>query len=244
MLRLLSTLGADLTATTPAPVTATVSSLTQAANVRVDCVVVQQDAVPYNNLSGTLNWNDGSPPAVYTGAGTLVVDSTRALAVGSYVVNLSASNCEVPVAQQLSVNFPVSVAVVTRMVPTVPLIYGPILPKDSGYPNSQQWSFDTGTDLEVIVSSLKGLLTTHKGERVMLPEYGTNLRGILFEFQSPGIVVMCQQEIVDALTKWEPRVTLDALTVTETAPREVTVSAVFTSRLNQQQFPLAVTFNV
>ena len=248
MLQLLNAQGDDLVALPPPTARITVPSLTTAANVRIDCLLVQADAVPYNRLTGTLDWNDGSRPIVYTGTtyngtGTIALDVRRSLHAGTYIVHFEASNYEVPVSESLSANFPVQVVVASGAV-SVPIVYGPILPKDQGYPNSEQWNFNRGSDLEIIVSSLKMLLMTNKGERIMLPEYGTNLRLLLFEFQSPGIVSMCQQEIIDATTKWEPRAALNFLTVDKTGDREVTVNALFTSKLNQQQFPLSLPFTV
>jgi len=87
------------------------------------------------------------------------------------------------------------------------------------------------------------LLTTTKGERVMQPEYGTNLRLILFELQTTGIEGLVQQEIVDALTRWEPRVGLQFLVVEKTGEREVTVNATFVSKLNQRDFMIPMVFN-
>jgi phage baseplate assembly protein W len=76
----------------------------------------------------------------------------------------------------------------------------------------------------------------------MQPEYGTNLKLILFELETTGIESMVQQEIIDATTRWEPRVTLQFLTVEKTGDRSITVNATFISKLNQQDFMIPMVF--
>jgi len=124
------------------------------------------------------------------------------------------------------------------------LIYGPILPKDEGYPNTSQWNFDRGTDLEILASSLKMLLLTRQGERIMEPDYGTRLHSLLFLPQTSGFESVVQHEITEALTRWEPRVELRYFQVEKTGDREIKVTATFASRLNQSEFVLPLTFNL
>lgn len=242
MFQIVNQQGVDLSVTPPLPVSLSVQSATTLTTVSVNGTLLQDDAVPFNNLSGTINWNDGTQPVVFSGSGTVVINSSHELTAGQYIINLTANNYEVP-PEVLTVNYAVEIAVIGLPV-TVPIVFGPILPKDSGFPNAQQWNFNTSTDTDIIASSIKMLLTTNIGERVMLPNYGTNLRAILFEFQSPGIVAMCQQEIIRATTQWEPRALLTLLTVEQTGENEITVTALFTSKLNQQQFSVQVPFTL
>ena len=242
MLQLLSPDGVDLTQFPPQLVAVSVPAVNATSSVRIECSAVQNDAVAFNQLCATLNWNDGTLPVVFNSASPLSLDVSRILRPGSYIIQLEVSDFELPTPQKLTVNFPVDINVTARFMAGPPVVYGPIMPKDAGYPNPRQWDFNRGTDLDIVTSSLKMLLTTSKGERIMLPEYGTNLRLLLFDFQSPGTATMCQQEIIDALTKWEPRADLVALNMNQTAAREVTLQLIFTSKLNQQQFPLAIAF--
>jgi len=210
----------------------------------IQCRVIEDDGMPFNYVTGTLNWNDGSLPIVYNGttAGTLTIDTYRNLQPGDYTVNVQAHNYAAPVPDTVGVNFTVIVKPLNTLPETTPIIYGPILPKDTGFPNPDQWNFNRGEDIEMLASSVKMLLTTSKGERVMQPEYGTNLRLILFELQTSGIEGLVQQEIVDALTRWEPRVTLQFLTVERNGDREITVQASFVSKLNQRDFNIPMVF--
>ena len=54
--------------------------------------------------------------------------------------------------------------------------------------------------------NLLNLLMTMKGERYMLPEYGTNLRKVLFETGDNDILSATQSIITDAIAMWMPLV--------------------------------------
>jgi phage baseplate assembly protein W len=221
-----------------------------AANIQ--CLLIEDSALPVDYITGTLYWDDGSLPVVYNGtsAGTIVIDATRNLQPGQYVARVEAHNyavipedCGRPHWNTVSVNFGFYVQPIDKQPVKTPLIYGPILPKDTGYPNQDQWNWNRGEDIEILASSVKMLLTTRKGERIMQPGYGTNLHAILFELQTTGIETLVQQEIVDALVLWEPRVSLRSILVERTAERDVTVTADFVSKLNQRDFTIPMTFN-
>lgn len=61
-------------------------------------------------------------------------------------------------------------------------------------------------DLEDIYQSIHNILNTEKGERLFLPEFGTNIQQYLFElltFDTERLMIL---EITDALDRWEPRI--------------------------------------
>jgi phage baseplate assembly protein W len=62
-----------------------------------------------------------------------------------------------------------------------------------------------------IHSNLKNLLSTHKGERIMNPDFGTNLRKILFEQENIESSVI--EEIEIAVEQWMNYVILDNIKV-------------------------------
>ncbi len=243
-LRISSLDGVDLIELPPEPAkVATYPPL--GGTVRIACLVIEDGTLPADYVAGTIYWNDGSRPVVYNGtsAGTITIDSTKVLPPGDYTVRVEGHNYRTPVWDTVSANFQVRVSPVTNLTPQIPIVFGPILPKDDGYPNPAQWNFNRGEDIEILASSVKMLLTTAKGERIMLPEYGTNLRLILFELQSNGVEGLVQQEITDALTKWEPRVNLEFLTVERTGERAVTVYTTLSSKLDHQNFAIPLVFN-
>jgi phage baseplate assembly protein W len=243
MVKITDLSGQDLSVSPPSTANLAVTSAVQSSSVRVECLIIENGTLPVSRLSGTLDWNDGSRPVVYTGDGTLSIDASRKLRPGSYLISVQGHNYAADDGTVVSVNFPVFISIATGALTATPIVFGPILPKDVGFPNAEQWSFDSGSDIEILASSVKMLLTTTKGERIMLPEYGTNLRLMLFEFQGPGLENMIRQEISDAITTWEPRVSLLGLDANKTGEREITVSATFVSKLNQQNFSLELPFS-
>lgn len=71
------------------------------------------------------------------------------------------------------------------------------------------------TTREQIFSNLKNLLLTAKGERYFLPDFGTNIRGVLFEniVDEDTFVSRLKGEIQDAVKTWMPFLLIDQLTV-------------------------------
>jgi phage baseplate assembly protein W len=68
--------------------------------------------------------------------------------------------------------------------------------------------FTTRTTREVIRSSLQMILHTRLGERVMLPEFGSRLKELVFEQNDDVLVGLARTYIVDAIRRWERRVEL------------------------------------
>jgi phage baseplate assembly protein W len=216
------------------------------AYVQVAAVVHEDDtALPQRNVSASLDWNDGSAAVSFpkTAGGSLTVDVTKFLAPGTYVVRLRAQNYRTPVENVSSVNFFV---VVTSPIPVQKpqnILFGPILPRDTGFPNSSQWEFNTNYDMYILESSVKMLLLTAKGDRIMEPDYGTNIRRLIFDSQLDGIESLIQEEVVTAFAVWEPRVALRGITVqADSNNRSVSLNLSLVSRLSTQPFNTSVAF--
>jgi len=62
-----------------------------------------------------------------------------------------------------------------------------------------------------IRESLNILLSTERGERVMRPDYGTNVRDLLFEPLDVSTATLVGEEIKKAILLNEPRVFVDAV---------------------------------
>ncbi len=69
------------------------------------------------------------------------------------------------------------------------------------------------TGLDVVKSDLMILLLTNPGERVMLPTYGCNLRKYFFEPNDATTSAQVKEIISQAITTWEPRITVENITV-------------------------------
>jgi phage baseplate assembly protein W len=236
--------GNDLVATPPDEANYRAVGVEQSVLVGIQCRVIEDD--PYLAgmfVNGTLNWNDGSLPTVYDAvAGTLTIDEEKGLTNGVYVVNVIGQNYKAPVPDQVGVNFAVNVIQEKTKAAPQRIIFGPILPRDSGFPNPDQWDFNTESDLLILESSVRMLLLTAKGERLMEPEYGTDIRRILFELNVAGIESAIQEEIVSALTTWEPRLQLESINVERNRDLSVTVNCSFLSKLSSQGFQVNLEF--
>ena len=83
------------------------------------------------------------------------------------------------------------------------------------------YSLETGADgnirkavnVEAVKTSIDNILRTNPGERVMLPEFGAGIRGILFENMNKNLSSELIQKVQSAIEKWEPRVKLQAVNI-------------------------------
>lgn len=73
--------------------------------------------------------------------------------------------------------------------------------------------FHTQVDVEQIKSDLLILLLTNPGERIMLPEYGTALRDLIFEPNDEALHARAREMIIDAVRIWEPRISVEQIEV-------------------------------
>ena len=61
--------------------------------------------------------------------------------------------------------------------------------------------------------SIRLILLTEPAERLMLDEFGCGLRRFLFEPNTPSTRALIQERVSRAITRWEPRVRLDDVSV-------------------------------
>lgn len=76
----------------------------------------------------------------------------------------------------------------------------------------------TQSGLNQIKSDLLCLLLTNPGERVMLPTFGTPLRQLIFEPNDATLAMQAREMIIAAIEMWEPRVVIEAITVSNGLP--------------------------
>jgi len=67
-----------------------------------------------------------------------------------------------------------------------------------------------GEDVE---QSIRIILSTRPGERVMRPTFGCRAHELLFEPKSAGTASLLQEYVYDALQMWEPRIEVLSVTV-------------------------------
>jgi phage baseplate assembly protein W len=91
------------------------------------------------------------------------------------------------------------------------------------------WAFPVGlalddevamvADADDIRQSIRIILETDPGERVMRPDFGAGLRRLLFEPITTNTLALVQHRVEEALTTWEPRIdVLDVVVSADEAP--------------------------
>jgi len=69
------------------------------------------------------------------------------------------------------------------------------------------------TTLDQAKTNIVNLLLTHKGERFMQPDFGTNLRRFLFQPSTSKLDGEVETEIMDAIRYWLPYVKVENISV-------------------------------
>ena len=72
----------------------------------------------------------------------------------------------------------------------------------------------TSRDQQHIHESIRQILGTRRGERFLLPEFGSRLHELLFEGNDAILQGLLRHEVIDALTRWEPRIIIDEVGMT------------------------------
>jgi phage baseplate assembly protein W len=62
------------------------------------------------------------------------------------------------------------------------------------------------TGIARIEQSVRIILGTQHGERVMRPDFGANLRSLAFAANTPGTANLARHLVESALARWEPRI--------------------------------------
>jgi phage baseplate assembly protein W len=88
----------------------------------------------------------------------------------------------------------------------------------------QGWSFpvrpgpsgalDLAAGADKVREAIRIILDTEPGERIMRPTFGCGLRRYLMKPNTVATRALIQRDVERALTAWEPRIRLEAVTVT------------------------------
>ena len=103
-------------------------------------------------------------------------------------------------------------------------------------------------NFESIKRSIRNIISTNKGERPLNPEFGSNVRYLLFEPDSDLVRIALEDEIRAQILNFEPRVELLSVTVSNTSDRidnyELDVIIEFSPRNSQQVANLNVVLEI
>jgi len=73
------------------------------------------------------------------------------------------------------------------------------------------------TGIDHLLQSIRDILTTRKGTRVMCRDYGSRLPELVDRPVNPAFEMDVYAATAEALARWEPRLELSQVTITETA---------------------------
>lgn len=240
----------NLTLTTSVTLAYVTRPTGRVASVTLQVSLVDARAfVAYKPVGLVVEWGDGSQnESVVRAASPYTHTFQHTYAVGDFVLKIAGKNYQVPTAETAVASHDIKIASAVPRVPTLaeqglqPIIFGPILPRDEGFPNQSEWAFQSSQDSVLLESSARMLLITAVGERLMQLEYGTRLGAILFEPSTTTIQDDVSQEIVRAFSVHEPRLAVTSVNVTKIGEKSVRVNVSLASKLDQRQFVVSATF--
>lgn len=79
-------------------------------------------------------------------------------------------------------------------------------------------------DKEAVKRSVRNIMLTNNYERPFKPNFGANLRGLLFELADDMTKFEIRKQIIEALEMLEPRVTIDEIYLQQTRNNEMHVN--------------------
>lgn len=116
------------------------------------------------------------------------------------------------------------------------------------------WSFPPGLDAdgkirlvtleEDVRQAILIIVQTMLGERVMRPDFGVGLESFVFEPVNTTTIQLIRTRVEESLIDWEPRITINQLTVTTDANERnlLLIDLDYTVRATNTQFNLVYPF--
>ena len=96
------------------------------------------------------------------------------------------------------------------------------------------WFASTDTTIKAVKNNIKMLLSTNKGERLMQPDLGIDLRKFLFEQYTDESRIAIQNEIYDIFKTWLPFVEI----------KELNINMKETDAIGKNTMSINITFNI
>lgn len=96
-------------------------------------------------------------------------------------------------------------------------------------------------DEDAVKQSIRNLMLTDPGERLMQPNIGGGIRELLFEQMTPGTLKLMEENIVDTIEIYEPRAQLiDVRVIAGLDDTHVNITVLFSVRNEEQPIQLDV----
>ena len=94
-----------------------------------------------------------------------------------------------------------------------------------------------------VEDSIRIILGTQHGERVMRPQFGANLKGLVFAPNNSTTASLASYYVSDALTRWEPRIdVLDVLVSNDLDAAALVIEIRYRLRATAQEHQLVFPF--
>lgn len=118
------------------------------------------------------------------------------------------------------------------------------------------WSFPVGTDPrgdietsdaeEDVRESIRVILGTAKGERIMRPEFGCDIHDHVYSSPTPATLNVIETSVREALVRWEPRIDVEEIEArTGDDPNEILIEIDYrvrtTNSLSNMVYPFHIT---
>jgi len=114
------------------------------------------------------------------------------------------------------------------MAVTIETIWSDI---DPGFVEDSQGRLKLVENLAAVYSSIDNILRTNRGERCMLPSFGANLHGFVFESMNSTLIKFLSREVKQMIEVWEPRVTVsDVEMIPDPDKGEISLTVLFVIR--------------
>lgn len=111
------------------------------------------------------------------------------------------------------------------------------------------YKVEKSINVKAIFNSLRNIFTWLPGERILLPEFGSKLKSLLYEGITPQTEEAIMAEIRGCVSEWEPRVNIievrDISTIEDTEDNTIHIEVIFTiPLLSDQQYSYSFSYNV
>jgi uncharacterized protein len=94
-----------------------------------------------------------------------------------------------------------------------------------------------------VEESIRIILSTQYGERIMRPQFGANLRSLLFAPNTSATASLAAFYVSDALARWEPRIdVLDVLVTNDLDGAKLDIEIRYRLRATAQEHQLVLPF--
>ena len=84
---------------------------------------------------------------------------------------------------------------------------------DHRFIKDAQGTLKTAENAASVVSSIDNILRTRKGERVFLPEFGSDLASVIFEPMNSTTIKFLSRSLKDDIERWDDRVLISTVDI-------------------------------